>query len=325
MNFQKIIVIEKPEFYLEVAITKAKKRAALKKVRGKKFEKKKTLELYKLQITAQTLRSMLNKITDSYPYTYDLEPFYIELLKITMNYEKLKKSLGAVNWAQKQIQVLYKKINYRMKMAETTEDIGNQFKIFLGRTSSVFKQIKKELAYLEECRKVLRKFPVIKTDMFTIVIAGFPNVGKSTLLAALTGSKPKVASYPFTTLDIRLGYTNEIQFIDTPGLLDRLLTQRNDIELKSVLALKHLADFIIFVFDPTETCGYNVKEQYNLLKQIKTKFKLPLLVVLNKVDILDLTSLKSFPVEDYLLVSGETKVGIKQVLGKINSFKDSIK
>ena len=55
-------------------------------------------------------------------------------------------------------------------------------------------------------------------------IIGLPNAGKSSLLASITRARPKVASYPFTTLDPNLGvsYYNdkEITLADIPGLVE---------------------------------------------------------------------------------------------------------
>jgi len=55
-------------------------------------------------------------------------------------------------------------------------------------------------------------------------IIGMPNAGKSSLLSVLTKAKPKIANYPFTTLDPNLGVTNysdkEITLADIPGLIE---------------------------------------------------------------------------------------------------------
>ncbi len=55
-------------------------------------------------------------------------------------------------------------------------------------------------------------------------LIGFPNAGKSTFLAAMTGARPKIASYPFTTLNPQLGimYAHEKEYVlvDLPGLIE---------------------------------------------------------------------------------------------------------
>ena len=57
-----------------------------------------------------------------------------------------------------------------------------------------------------------------------IGIIGLPNAGKSSLLAALTRAKPKIANYPFTTINPNLGVTyydgKEITLADIPGLVE---------------------------------------------------------------------------------------------------------
>ena len=57
-----------------------------------------------------------------------------------------------------------------------------------------------------------------------IGIIGKPNAGKSSLLAALTKAKPKIANYPFTTINPNLGVTyydgKEVTLADIPGLVE---------------------------------------------------------------------------------------------------------
>jgi nucleolar GTP-binding protein len=74
--------------------------------------------------------------------------------------------------------------------------------------------------------------------------------------------------------------------VDTPGLLDRPLDKRNPIELQAITALKYLAQVILYIVDPSETCGYLLKDQISLYKDLKELFG-DIYLVLNKIDLID--------------------------------------
>jgi len=313
MDFQKIKAIEKPQFYLDVAFKRATKQADSMRtsIKGPALVKSKRIEREKLVVTKKTLEQKLRDIVQTYPDLSKLPIFYKELIKSTLDFGEIKKSLGGVQWAITQINRFFTLYTEKIKRTGHIENINKYRKEFTGRISSVLNQIKKELAYLEQARRILREFPMVKTDMPTIILAGYPNVGKTTLLKALTGSSPKIASYPFTTQNLMLGYARGMQFVDTPGLLDRPLGKRNKIEQQSILALKHLTDVIVFVFDPSESCGYKMEKQLQLLKQIREGFKRKIIIVSNKTDI-DHEKVKG------ISVSGKTKKGIKELWDAIN-------
>ena len=63
------------------------------------------------------------------------------------------------------------------------------------------------------------------------------------------------------------------------------MSKRNKIERRAILALKHLADIILFVIDPTETCGYALEKQLSLLEEIKSYFSKPTIEVYSKADL----------------------------------------
>jgi nucleolar GTP-binding protein len=138
----------------------------------------------------------------------------------------------------------------------------------------------------------------------------------------LSKAKPKVAQYPFTTKEIHVGHIERkekyeikrFQLIDTPGLLDRPLSKRNEIEKQAISALRNLADVIVFILDPSETCGYSFSDQKNLLAQLKKMFKdSSLIIVENKTDVKTVKS-------KHLKVSCETKEGIQDLTNKIFSY-----
>ena len=174
--------------------------------------------------------------------------------------------------------------------ASTISEAGRLRREAYGRMASVVRRIARYLDFLRSAVPKLAKLPSIDPGAPTIVVAGYTNVGKSSLVKAVSTAKPEVASYPFTTKDIVLGHRDtpqgRVQIIDTPGLLDRPLSERNKIELQAILALKHLADVIIFLIDPTPTCGFPLESQLRLLEEVRSSFPgVPMILAINKADI----------------------------------------
>ncbi|MFH1587788.1 MAG: GTPase [Candidatus Diapherotrites archaeon] len=139
-------------------------------------------------------------------------------------------------------------------------------------------------------KKNRRKIPSIDTENPIIVLAGYPNTGKTTILSRITSSKPKIAGYAFTTQDLNMGKMNykffELQVMDTPGLLDREKNKMNEIERKAAAALKYIASIILFVIDASKSSGYEFEKQMHLLKETKNAFpRIPMIVLLNKTDL----------------------------------------
>jgi len=316
MNLHGLGKVETPDGYLDIAFKNGIAAAAASRAETttrNKILKSKRIETARITATGKSLISSLLFVLKSFPSIDTLDPFYQELIKCTLEYDKLKKSLGALNWAQKQISFLLEKYLTELQRNTQLTHFNKARTAFSGRISSVMKQIKDNLAYLEYTRKVMKSYPSFKTSVSTIVIAGMPNVGKSTLLAALTDSKPKIASYPFTTQSINLGYDEDgNQYVDTPGLLDRPLSARNTIERQAILALKHLATIIIFVFDPTEQSGYSINEQKSLLAEIKKLFNIELILVSNKSD-------TGTPIKGAMPVSAKEGIGIPELRKEISS------
>ena len=74
--------------------------------------------------------------------------------------------------------------------------------------------------------------------------------------------------------------------MDTPGILDHSLAERNTIEMQAITALAHLRAAILYIMDISEQCGHSIEQQVELFNNIKPLFaNKPLLVALNKVDI----------------------------------------
>jgi nucleolar GTP-binding protein len=291
MNFQKLTIVENADFFIDVAFGKAKEKAdsLRNKVKGTRLERSGKIEFAKIETISQILIDYLNKITQSYPSIDSLPEFYIQLIKNFFEYKELKEALGGINWAVIRIKEFDRKYKKAIKGCKELNKINSYRREFYGRVSSLLKQINKQLLLLENARKTMRAFPTVK-EMFTVCIAGFPNVGKSTILSKLTNAKPEINNYAFTTKGLNVGYSNQIQYIDTPGTLNRF-DKMNAVEKQANLAIKYCADVIIYVFDPT--CAYSLEDQKKLLLNLK-KFDKDILIYLSKTDVAEKADIEKF-------------------------------
>jgi len=140
-----------------------------------------------------------------FPNIDDCSMFYVELIRTTLDYKKLKLSLGSLNWVIGKVQDQWRVAHKQITKADELDKLHTARRAYYGRVSSFVKRIDKHLRYLEDARKVMRKYPSIKTSINSVTISGFPNAGKTTLLFKLTGSKPEIAAYAFTTTGINVG------------------------------------------------------------------------------------------------------------------------
>jgi len=126
-------------------------------------------------------------------------------------------------------------------------------------------------------------------------LLGMPNAGKSTLIAAISNAKPKIADYPFTTLHPNLGVVRvapEQSFVvaDIPGLIEGAsegagLGHVFLRHLQRTHLLLHLVDFAPFdpAVDPVAQAKAIVRE---LKKYDESLYEKPRWVVLNKLDMI---------------------------------------
>ena len=243
------------------------------------------VEIKKINTVSSIIVEHLSSIVRSTPSLDELDDFYGELVDITVGKAELKKALASVNWASRKVKALENEYREKIKKTKDKNSMRQLRREFYGRVSSILKKIRRELLFLKDARAQLLKLPSLK-EMKTCVIAGYPNVGKSTLLKSITGASPGIAAYPFTTKGIMLGYLDdELQIMDTPGLLDRPFGRMNEIEKKAMVAITKKADLLMYVFDVSETCGYSISRQKNLLDSLLKILKSDVVVVLNKTDL----------------------------------------
>ncbi len=281
-------------------------------------------ESQRIKIVGATITSRLNKTVRRMPRIIEIHPFYIDLVDVLVGVKNFKKSLAALNWAVQRIRSFSSSYSRRAGRARTISEASKIRREAYGRIASVLKQISRDLTLLKEAVKKLAELPSIDPSQITIVIAGYANVGKSTLVNHLSTAKSEIATYPFTTKGVVVGHRDtqnvRCQIIDTPGLLDRPLSERNKIELQAIAAIRHLADAIVFIIDPSETCGYPLKSQLNLLREIIGQFQhVPIINIVNKIDLAtkeQIESTREALSGNIIEVSALKKQGIEDVFQK---------
>lgn len=170
-----------------------------------------------------------------------------------------------------------------------------------------------------EARRELQRSRRKKDGVLTAAIVGYTNVGKSTLMNALTEAGVLVENKLFATLEttsrsIILPDGRPVLLVDTVGLISRL--PHNLVEaFKSTLEEAASADVIIHVCDSSSP---DIEEQTKVTEELLTELGcegIPVVTVLNKADISDWSEELLPP--DTVLISAKEGRGLERLLEKI--------
>jgi GTP-binding protein len=158
-----------------------------------------------------------------------------------------------------------------------------------------------------------------------VAIIGVPSCGKSTLISVISNAKPKIASYPFTTLIPHLGvskiHEREVVFADIPGLIEGAHRGKGlgDEFLKHIERTK----ILIHLIDPTTE--KDILKNYELINKELELFnpelaKKPQIAVVNKIDVLDDETLEQLKKDlkklKPLFISAATHKNLEELLNE---------
>lgn len=160
-------------------------------------------------------------------------------------------------------------------------------------------------------------------------LVGFPNAGKSTLISTISAAKPKIADYPFTTLEPNLGivrYRDYQSFTvaDIPGIIEGA-HQGKGLGIKF---LRHIerTKILLFLIDITsDDFQKDFDTLYSELKKYSKKLiEKKIIVSLSKADLVTESELKKFSKakfkkikESPLIFSSASGIGVNQLLDKL--------
>eukprot|EP00019_Armaparvus_languidus_P007700 CAMPEP_0168590364 /NCGR_PEP_ID=MMETSP0420-20121227/6529_1 /TAXON_ID=498008 /ORGANISM="Pessonella sp." /LENGTH=680 /DNA_ID=CAMNT_0008626019 /DNA_START=26 /DNA_END=2068 /DNA_ORIENTATION=- len=289
-SFKAITVVPSGMNLVDIVLSKTQRKTPTIVHKGYAITRLRQFYTRKVKFAQQTFRDKLTGILGEFPILDEIHPFYADLMNVLYDRDHYKLALGQLNVCRNLIDNIGKDYVRLIKYADSLFRCKQLKRAALGRMCTLMKKQNASLAYLEQVRQHLARLPSIDPNERTLLVTGYPNVGKSSFLNKITRADVDVQPYAFTTKSLFIGHTDykylRWQVVDTPGILDHPLDERNTIEMQSITALAHLRAAVLYIIDISEQCGYTFEAQLALFDSIRPLFQgKPLIVVLNKIDV----------------------------------------
>lgn len=277
----------------------------------------------------------IRNVIDRYKYQMPiLHPFEATVADLTVKARarrgdsSLQEVLDNVNNLRKRALDIGKTAAMEGKTLEKRVDILAVMDQGFADMEALFKEEGHAIAELVEVQRQLRGIPIVQLHIPTIVLVGAPNVGKSSIVRALSTGTPEVNNYPFTTRGMTLGHMfhptsgQRYQMMDTPGVLSRPDEERNCMESLTLASMQHLPTAVLFVMDLSGESGEqsSVEKQMEVRTELRRRFpRRPWLDVISKADLprYGLEKAVGALPEGYLDVSVIDGTGLEDLQGKV--------
>lgn len=268
-------------------------------------------------ISARADREFSSYVT-GFP-SFERNRFEWEIADLLVGTDRLKQCIGRVHVCKNMIVTVTNRTAREIAKSGSLQRIHALRDSAYGRVASLIRDVAEEIEFLRTASGRLREVPDLQAGN-SVVIAGFPNVGKSMLISRLTNARTRVESYPFTTTRLITGHrmigNRRVQFVDCPGLTERALQTSNVYERKAIVAIRHLADVLLYLVDGSGSCGYSAEDQLSLFDAIGTALRpARILIAYSKADL--------YEQREGLAVSSVTGAGMEELVAAIGALLDS--
>eukprot|EP01084_Bolivina_argentea_P013925 26067_1 len=289
-NFKDIGVVPSATSFVDIMLSRTNRQTPTIVRARWKISSIRSFYMRKVRFTQQNMSTRLSKILSDFPKLDSIHPFYSDLMNVLYDRDHYKIALSQLNIAKQLIINIGSDYIKLLKYGDSLYRCKHLKRAALGRMVKILKQQKSSLLYLEQVRQHLGRLPTIDPFEKTILLTGFPSSGKSSFMNVITNAKVEVASYPFTTKSLYVGHCDynylRYQVIDSPGILDRPLSQRNTIEMQAITALAHLNCCVLYFLDLSPLTSYSIESQCKLFHSLSPLFaNKPIIVICNKIDL----------------------------------------
>ncbi|PLB34179.1 putative GTPase NOG1 [Aspergillus candidus] len=276
--------------FLDIVLSRTQRQLPTQIRAGFKISRIRAFYTRKVKYTQETFGEKFQAILDGFPRLQDIHPFHKDLMNTLYDADHFRIALGQVSTAKHLIETVSRDYVRLIKYAQSLFQCKQLKRAGLGRMATICRRLKDPLVYLEQVRQHLGRLPAIDPNTRTLLICGYPNVGKSSFLRNITRADVDVQPYAFTTKSLFVGHFDykylRFQAIDTPGILDHPLEEMNTIEMQSITAIAHLRSAVMYFMDLSEQCGYSVSDQIKLFSSIRPLFANKIVfIVINKIDV----------------------------------------
>lgn len=309
------MVVPTAKDFIDITLSKTQRKTPTVVHKHYQIHRIRHFYMRKVKFTQQNYHDRLTQILTDFPKLDDIHPFYADLMNVLYDKDHYKLALGQINIAKNLIDNVAKDYVRLMKYGDSLYRCKQLKRAALGRMCTILKRQKSSLEYLEQVRQHLSRLPTIDPNTRTLLLCGYPNVGKSSFINKVTRADVDVQPYAFTTKSLFVGHMDyrylRWQVVDTPGILDHPLEERNTIEMQAITALAHLRSAVLYVMDVSEQCGHTLQQQLELFNNIRPLFaNKPLIIVANKCDVKKISELSE---EDQKVFAQLTAEGISVI------------
>ncbi len=272
-------------------------------------------EINRLHRLSEKADRLFSSYVTGFP-SFEKNGFEYEIADLLIGVDELKKSIASVHGCKNAIVTISNRAAREVATSRSTSEMRSARQMAYGRIASMIRGIDDRLSFLSTASERLKEVPRVDGDC-TVVVAGFPNVGKSMFISTVSNAKSRVEPYPFTTTELIVGHRliggRSFAFVDCPGLASGALATSNIYERKALLAIRHLASLLLYIVDPSGMCGCDVPTQLALLDELKRALApAGTSVAYSKADL-------ARPEEAALCFSSLTGAGLEQLIDAIGT------